>query len=122
MRILTDIPDDDLEKLDALAAKEKRSRAATIRDAVKLYLVQKSDNQDWIERGYGYWADRDDIPDGVGISAGMREDRRPTRTSDHCPSVLFDTKHRSSIGSCGALKRRLSCRAITVTASAASLV
>jgi predicted transcriptional regulator len=77
MRILTDIPDEDIEKLDALAAKDKRSRAATIRDAVKLYLVQNADNKDWIERWAGLWADRDDIPDGVEYQRAMREDRRP---------------------------------------------
>lgn len=77
MRILTDIPDEDIEKLDALAAKDKRSRAAAIRDAVKLYLVQNADNNDWIERWAGLWADRDDIPDGVEYQQAMREDRRP---------------------------------------------
>ncbi|MBW8783724.1 MAG: CopG family transcriptional regulator [Novosphingobium sp.] len=77
MRILTDIPDEDIEKLDALAAKSKRSRAAAIREAVKLYLVQNADNNDWIERWAGLWADRDDIPDGVDYQRAMREDRRP---------------------------------------------
>jgi predicted transcriptional regulator len=77
MRILTDIPDEDIEKLDALAAKSKRSRAATIREAVKLYLVQNADNNDWIERWAGLWADRDDVPDGVEYQRAMREDRRP---------------------------------------------
>jgi predicted transcriptional regulator len=77
MRILTDIPDEDIQKLDALAAKSKSSRAATIREAVKLYLVQNTDNQDWIDRGYGLWADRDDIGDGVEYQRAMREDRRP---------------------------------------------
>lgn len=77
MRILTDIPDDDIAKLDALAAKEKRSRAAAIRDAVKLYLVQNSGNNDWIERWAGLWADRDDMLDGVEYQRAMREDRRP---------------------------------------------
>lgn len=77
MRILTDIPDADIEKLDALAAKSKRSRAATIREAVKLYLVQNADNNDWIERWAGLWAGRDDIPDGVEYQQAIREDRRP---------------------------------------------
>ena len=77
MRILTDIPDDDLEKLDALAAKSKRSRAAAIRDAVKLYLVQNADNQDWIERGFGYWAGRVDVGDPIEYQRAMREDRTP---------------------------------------------
>ncbi len=77
MRTLVDIPEEDIAKLDALAAKEKRSRASTIRDAVKLYLVQSADNKDWIERGYGLWADRDDIPDGLEYQLAIREDRTP---------------------------------------------
>lgn len=77
MRILTDISDEDIAKLDAIAAKGKRSRAATIREAVKLYLVQNAENNDWIERWAGLWADRDDIPDGVEYQRAMREDRRP---------------------------------------------
>lgn len=77
MRILTDIPDDDIEKLDALAAKSKSSRAATIREAVKLYLVHKTDNKDWIARGAGYWKDRTDIGDPLEYQRSMREDRTP---------------------------------------------
>ena len=77
MRILTDIPDKDLEELDRLAAKSKQSRAATIRDAVKAYLVLRRDNKDWIERGFGYWADRTDIGDGVEYQRAIREDRTP---------------------------------------------
>ena len=77
MRILTDIPDEDIEKLDAIAAKEKRSRAAAIGYEVKLYLVQNADNKDWIERWAGLWAGRDDVPDGVEYQRAMREDRRP---------------------------------------------
>ena len=50
-RILADIPEEDLAKLDAVAAREKRSRASAIREAVKLYLVQNAGNNDWIERG-----------------------------------------------------------------------
>jgi metal-responsive CopG/Arc/MetJ family transcriptional regulator len=77
MRILTDIPDDDIQQLDALASKKKSSRAAAIREAVKLYLVHNSDNRDWIERGYGYWAGRVDVGDPVEYQRAMREDRTP---------------------------------------------
>ena len=77
MRILTDIPEEDIEKLDALAAREKRSRAATIRDAVKLYLAQNDNGTDWIERGYGYWAGRIDVGDPVEYQRALREDRTP---------------------------------------------
>ncbi|HXG80304.1 MAG TPA: ribbon-helix-helix domain-containing protein [Sphingomicrobium sp.] len=76
-RILADLPDEDIAKLDALAARRNQSRAATIRDAVKVYLVQNSDNRDWIERGYGYWAGRTDIGDAVEYQRAMREDRTP---------------------------------------------
>lgn len=76
-RILTDIPDEDIEKLDALAKRQGKSRAAEIRDAIKLHLVHNADNNDWIQRWAGLWADRDDIPDGVEYQQAMREDRRP---------------------------------------------
>lgn len=76
-RILTDIPDEDIEKLDALASRKNNSRAAVIREAVKLYLVHNADNNDWIEKGFGYWAERTDIGDGVDYQRAMREDRRP---------------------------------------------
>lgn len=79
-RILADIPDDDIVKLDALAARTKRSRAAAIRDAVKMYLIHNADNRDWIERGYGLWKDRTDIGDGVEYQQAIREDR--TRYED----------------------------------------
>ena len=75
-RILADLPDEDIAKLDALAAKSKKSRAAAIRDAVKAYLVQNADN-DWIRRGAGYWKDRTDIGDAVEYQRAMREDRTP---------------------------------------------
>ena len=76
MRTLVDIPDDDIKKLDALAVKGKRSRAAAIREAIKLYLVSSNGN-DWIARGAGYWKDRDDIGDTVEYQRAMREDRTP---------------------------------------------
>jgi metal-responsive CopG/Arc/MetJ family transcriptional regulator len=65
MRILTDIPDADIEKLDALAARRQSSRAAAIRDAVKMYLAQHADRQSWIAHGAGFWKDRDDEPAGT---------------------------------------------------------
>ena len=77
MRILTDIPDEDVAKLDALAKRQGKSRAAEIREAVRLYLVQKSDNNDWIERGFGYWAGRVDVGDPVEYQRALREDRTP---------------------------------------------
>jgi predicted transcriptional regulator len=76
MRTLVDIPDDDIEQLDALAAREKKSRAAEIREAIRLYIAGKSNN-DWITRGAGYWKGRTDIGDAVEYQRSMREDRTP---------------------------------------------
>jgi predicted transcriptional regulator len=77
MRTLVDIPEEDIQKLDALASKTNRSRAAAIREAVKLYLIQNDNDKGWIARGAGYWKDRDDIGDGVEYQRAMREDRTP---------------------------------------------
>jgi hypothetical protein len=73
-RILTDLPADDVAALDQLAARNGRSRAAEIRDAVELYLRRRADRS-WIRRGHGYWKDRADIADGVEFQRRMREDR-----------------------------------------------
>ena len=77
MRILTDIPDEDIEKLDALAKRQGKSRAAEIREAIKLHLVHNADNKDWIARGAGYWKHRTDIGDAVEYQRSLREDRTP---------------------------------------------
>jgi predicted transcriptional regulator len=66
VRTLVDIPDDDIDRLDALAARSGRSRAAEIREAVRAHLLRKS-GQDWIARGAGYWQGRNDLP-GDGLS------------------------------------------------------
>lgn len=77
MRILTDIPDEDIEKLDALAKRQGKSRAAEIRDAIKLHLVQNADNNGWIERGKGFWKNHKTIGDGLEYQLAIREDRTP---------------------------------------------
>ncbi len=74
MRTLVDIPDEDVEQLDALAADAKRSRAAEIREAVRMHLDRRSNN-DWIRRGAGYWKGRTDIGDAVEYQRSAREDR-----------------------------------------------
>lgn len=75
MRALVDIPDEDLHKLDALAKRQGKSRAAEIRDAIKIHLVHHADNNDWIHRGRGFWKGRADIGDGLEYQLAVREDR-----------------------------------------------
>ena len=74
-RILADLPEEDIDKLDAIAAREKRSRASALREAVKHYLVHKSESKAWIARGAGYWKDRADIGDGIEYQRSLRDDR-----------------------------------------------
>jgi hypothetical protein len=76
IRILADLPEEDVLALAQLAAQNHRSRAAEIREAIELHLRRGRSN-DWIERGYGYWQDRDDIGDAVEYQRAIREDRAP---------------------------------------------
>ncbi|GGZ01886.1 ribbon-helix-helix protein, CopG family [Novosphingobium colocasiae] len=78
-RILADLPDEDIRWLDARAATQGKSRASVLREAVARFKAQSpaDDRKDWIERGYGYWADRLDIGDGVEYQRAIREDRTP---------------------------------------------
>ncbi len=65
-RILADLPDDDIKWLDRLAAKQGKSRASVLREAVSAYKAQtRDDGTSWIEQGFGAWKDRDDIGDAV---------------------------------------------------------
>lgn len=75
MRTLVDIPDGDIDKLDALAKRKGISRAAEIRDAIKRHLVHHADNHDWIQRGRGFWKGREDIGDGLEYQFAIRKDR-----------------------------------------------
>ena len=74
MRTLVDIPAQDIERLDAIANREKKSRAAEIREAIRDHIARKSGN-DWIRRGAGYWKGRTDIGDPVEYQRAAREDR-----------------------------------------------
>lgn len=64
MRALIDIPDSDLAALDALARRNKRSRAAEVREAVKAHLAAKA-APDWIDQAFGLWQGHTDIADAV---------------------------------------------------------
>jgi predicted transcriptional regulator len=69
MRTLVDIPESDLERLDALARKHKRSRAAEIRAAITKHLHTTTDS-DWIDAAFGLWGDR--AQDGLSYQERVR--------------------------------------------------
>lgn len=66
-RILADLPDEEIQRLDRIAAERGTSRAAVLREAVAAYRAQEpgSDKLDWLEAGFGAWKDRTDIGDSV---------------------------------------------------------
>lgn len=62
-RILADLPEEEIKRLDRLAAEQGRSRAAVLREAVSAY--RGAPPADWIDRGFGLWKDHTDIGDAV---------------------------------------------------------
>jgi metal-responsive CopG/Arc/MetJ family transcriptional regulator len=56
MRTLVDLGDAQLQALDELSRKEKRSRAALIRQAINDYLANQGDKQEG--DAFGLWGKR----------------------------------------------------------------
>jgi hypothetical protein len=52
MRILADLPEDDIKWLDARAAELGKSRAALLREAVSAF---RAGERDWLDQGFGLW-------------------------------------------------------------------
>lgn len=55
-RILADLPEEDVAWLDALAARQGKSRAAVLREAVAAF--RGAAQEAGIERYFGIWRDR----------------------------------------------------------------
>lgn len=71
MRILADIPEDDLKWLDSVAKEQGKSRAAVLREAVAAYRAK---DKDWIEKGFGLWAKHGFSEDGLVYQNRLREE------------------------------------------------
>ena len=55
-RILADLPDDEIERLDRIAREQGKSRAAVLREAVSAYRAEPAENDmSWLEAGFGLW-------------------------------------------------------------------
>ena len=72
MRILTDIPDEDVEKLDALAKRKGKSRAAEIREAVSNYLLVGE--KQGFEKYFGLWERHGSKVDGLEYERKLRDE------------------------------------------------
>lgn len=73
MRFLADIPDADVEWLDALANEQGLSRAELVRRAVAAYRADVSG--DAVDNAFGIWKARDDIGDGLKYQRRLRGKR-----------------------------------------------
>ncbi len=73
MRFLADVPDDDVQWLDTLAAEQGMSRAELVRRAVAAYRAELSG--DAIDNAFGIWKDRDDIGDALKFQRRLRGKR-----------------------------------------------
>lgn len=70
MRILADLPDDDIAWLEQRARESGKSRAAVLREAVSSYRAERQ--KDGIERYFGLWARHGFKEDGVDYQRRMR--------------------------------------------------
>jgi len=69
MRILADLPDDDIKWLDERAAEVGKSRAALIRQAVSAF---RAGERDWMEQGFGLWTRYGRGVDGAAHEQAVR--------------------------------------------------
>ncbi|MEP7221371.1 MAG: ribbon-helix-helix protein, CopG family [Novosphingobium sp.] len=69
MRILADLPDEDIRWLDAQAAAQGKSRAAVMREAITAF---RSRERDWLEQGFGLWTRFGHGADGAEFEAAIR--------------------------------------------------
>jgi predicted transcriptional regulator len=70
MRTVIDIPDETAPILDALAKRQKKSRAAVIREAIQLYLASRVPQAD--DEAFGLWNGHEE--DGVDYQQRLREE------------------------------------------------
>lgn len=55
-RILADLPDAEIQRLDRIAKAEGKSRAAVVREAVSAYRAGPAEpDLSWIAAGFGLW-------------------------------------------------------------------
>ena len=72
MRVLIDLPDDDIDWLDRKAAELGKSRAALVRQVIATYRADAGKHG--IERFFGVWKGRNDVGDGLQFQHQARDD------------------------------------------------
>ena len=72
MRILIDLPDEDIAWLDARARETSKSRAALVREAVSAY--RQRDEKVGFEKYFGLWARCGSTVDGLAYERALRDE------------------------------------------------
>ena len=71
-RFLVDVPADDVRKLDEIAKREGKSRAAVMREAVSNYL--EDSRKEGFEKYFGLWERHGSTVDGLEYERQLREE------------------------------------------------
>ena len=71
-RFLVDVPADDVRKLDEIAKREGKSRAAVLREAVSSYLEES--RKEGFEKYFGLWERHGSTVDGLEYERQLREE------------------------------------------------
>ena len=71
-RFLVDVPADDVRKLDEIAKREGKSRAAVLREAVSNYL--EVCGKEGFEKYFGLWERHGSTVDGLEYERQLREE------------------------------------------------
>ena len=71
-RFLVDVPANDVRKLDEIAKREGKSRAAVLREAVSNYLEES--RKEGFEKYFGLWERHGSTVDGLEYERQLREE------------------------------------------------
>ncbi len=71
-RFLVDVPADDVRKLDEIAKREGKSRAAVLREAVSNYL--EVSGKEGFEKYFGLWERHGSTVDGLEYERQLRDE------------------------------------------------
>ena len=71
-RFLVDVPADDVRKLDEIAKREGKSRAAVLREAVSNYL--EVCGKEGFEKYFGLWERHGSTVDGLEYERQLRDE------------------------------------------------
>ena len=72
MRILVDVPEQDLKLLNSIRETEKVSRAELIRRAIAAYVAPREQKWSGVDAAFGLWADRQE--DGLAYQERLRKE------------------------------------------------